>query len=185
MPSPLIYGANDHTFRSASYVAAQEARAALAEAEAAVAAAQAIAAEHAAKVAEHEAAEQERLLDVRSKEMRSRVQAGRNRASTIFKLAAQFEVDLAAAGATLAKLRDEAEALNAVLPDSVPKPFPPEVLADLFEIAAYRAGLPVTHLRSETQPFSSEIETLGKNSVEAMSEALGIRPRKATAGEPS
>jgi hypothetical protein len=196
--------APDGIFRSEAFLAAQEARASLEQAELGVAAAQAIVAEHAAEVARLDEIEAERLLTLAQKADRGKVQAARNRVSTMRTLAAEIETEAAALASSWAKLADEAEGVSALHPDSPPvevklpqrlndgrvvmvtemRPGPDHRaiaasrLRDLVIAEFSRHGLPGVAYSGVVDTLTETIAAFGREAVENLSDALGIRPRE-------
>lgn len=181
----------DNIFRSAAFLAAASARAELEQAELEAEAARRNVAERAAKVAEYESAEADRLLDVRSKEMRSRVQAARNRLATLAAIATEIEAGIATLGATWAKFQDELKAFQAVCPPDFNVPeFSRRNLIDLWEGELLRGtveggwALPHAAMTSTlAEPLSSQISMIGREACDRLPGVYGIRPRKGAIAE--
>ena len=166
--------APDGQFRSQAFLDLAEQRQKLAEAEAAILAAEALADGIRAEAQRLEEIENSRLLTIAQKELRSRVQAARARAASMTKLGQQLEADIAAMQTTWAALHDEISGLTALGADDLSG----DSLHRLFEVELGRncPSFPgaVPWIVTQPPPFSSEIETIGKQAVEALAESLGL-----------
>jgi len=197
--------APDGVFRSQAFLDLEAQRQVIADAEAVVAAASATLAGHRAEAERLQEVEDERLLDIREKELRSRVQAARNRVGTMRTIAAEIETGTAAVIASWVKLADEAAGVSALQPDSPPTEVklpqrlndgrvvmvselrpPPDHraiaasrLRDLVIAEFSRQGLPGVAYSGVVDTLTETIAAFGKEAVETLSDALGIKRKEA------